>query len=323
MSRLLKNYPVYVTSPYGNRSGGWHSGVDIVGEKNGSHLTDTVLAHSDGTVVLTQTGRTNNKGSKGLESYGNFVKIIHSNGYYTLYAHLKDVYVKVGQKVNKGDAIGYMGNTGNSYGAHTHFEVRNTADKTIEPTKYLTSDLPLSKLSSNSSTAATKFRIGDEVKLIASATYVNGGTIPSWVFDSKLYVREIKNNNQIVISTLQTGAVTGTVYDKYLVLYTDKTTNTASTTNNTNKSGYDLVFDAEYYSNKYSDLKQAYGTDKTKLLNHFKKYGMKEGRQAISTFNVFIYKNRYSDLQKAYGNNLVKYYEHYMKYGYKEGRKGN
>ena len=155
MSRLLKNYPVYVTSPYGNRSGGWHSGVDIVGEKNGSHLTDTVLAHSDGTVVLTQTGRTNNKGSKGLESYGNFVKIIHSNGYYTLYAHLKDVYVKVGQKVNKGDTIGYMGNTGNSYGAHTHFEVRNTADKTIEPTKYLTSDLPLSKPSSNSSTAAT------------------------------------------------------------------------------------------------------------------------------------------------------------------------
>lgn len=145
MSRLLKNYPVYITSPYGNRTGGWHSGVDIVGEKNGSHLTDTVLAHSDGTVVLTQTGQTNNKGSKGMESYGNLVKIKHSNGYYTLYAHLKEVYVKVGQTVKKGDAIGYMGNTGNSYGAHTHFEVRDTADKTIDPTKYLTCDLPAMK----------------------------------------------------------------------------------------------------------------------------------------------------------------------------------
>lgn len=84
---------------------------------------------------------------------------------------------------------------------------------------------------------------------------------------------------------------------------------------------YSLVFNPEYYSDRYVDLKQAFGKDSVKLFNHFKEYGMKEGRQACETFDVTYYKNAYKDLQMAYGDNLPAYYKHYIQYGYKEDRK--
>ena len=58
-------------------------------------------------------------------SYGNYCIINHGNGYATLYAHHMQLpRVKVGDTVSKGQAIGYVGNTGNSFGAHLHFELR-------------------------------------------------------------------------------------------------------------------------------------------------------------------------------------------------------
>ena len=83
---------------------------------------------------------------------------------------------------------------------------------------------------------------------------------------------------------------------------------------------YSPVFNASYYSNKYADLKAAFGTDGKLLLNHFKVYGMKEGRQACAGFEVHAYKAKNPDLQKAFGNNLPKYYTHYIEFGRKEGR---
>jgi murein DD-endopeptidase MepM/ murein hydrolase activator NlpD len=56
--------------------------------------------------------------------YGNMVMIDHGNGYQTLYAHLYKVAVACGQSVSQGQTIGYAGSTGNSTGAHLHFEVR-------------------------------------------------------------------------------------------------------------------------------------------------------------------------------------------------------
>ena len=94
--------------------------------------------------------------------------------------------------------------------------------------------------------------------------------------------------------------------------------------NNANKAGDKLqtyrAMVADVACNKYADLKKAFGTDENKLFDHFINFGMKEGRRAISTFNVIAYKNRYVDLQKAFGDDLPSYYRHYIQFGKKEGR---
>lgn len=63
------------------------------------------------------------------------------------------------------------------------------------------------------------FQVGDEVRLVKGATYSSGKSIPTWVFESKLYVREIRGNGDIIISTLKSGAVTGVVKPEALVYY--------------------------------------------------------------------------------------------------------
>lgn len=107
---------------------------------------------------------------------------------------------------------------------------------------------------------------------------------------------------------------------------TPTSTTTTTTSNNSsakyiyNGLNYSLVFDPTYYANKYGDLKKAFGSNANSLWNHFKTYGLKEGRQGSANFNVIAYKNRYADLQKAFGNNLPEYYKHYVQFGNKEGR---
>lgn len=133
-SRVLQTGDNQITTKYSLA----HKAVDVVKYKS---QIDNVIAHSAGTVIFCQTGHKNNKGSKGNASYGNCVKIDHGNGYSTLYAHLDTVEVKYGQTVKQGQVLGRMGNTGNSYGAHLHFEVRLN-NKHINPTLYLNADLP-------------------------------------------------------------------------------------------------------------------------------------------------------------------------------------
>ena len=107
------------------------------------------------------------------------------------------------------------------------------------------------------------------------------------------------------------------------VLKLPTTNNTTTNTNTTTtvSGNYSLIFDANFYANMYSDLKNAFGTDATKLLDHFKTYGMKEGRQGCATFNVKVYKDNNEDLRNAFGNaGYEKYFEHYLTYGHKENR---
>ena len=120
-----------------------HRGVDI-----GWHTREEdniVTAHSRGTVV--GLVKNYNKTDKSGHSYGNYVKIKHNNGYYTLYAHLKygSVCVCKGEIVGKNQQIAIMGNTGycgKSGGRHLHFEVRNAKDVRVDPTPYINADLP-------------------------------------------------------------------------------------------------------------------------------------------------------------------------------------
>ena len=82
-----------------------------------------------------------------------------------------------------------------------------------------------------------------------------------------------------------------------------------------------LVFDANYYANKYADLKAAFGTDATKLYQHFVTFGIAEGRQGCAAFSTKVYLQKYSDLKNAYGNDYAKALEHYLVHGYNEGRR--
>lgn len=114
-----------------------HQALDLIG--NGNSISD-VISLEDGVVELVVSDVINtDRNSKGTASYGNFVKIRHENGKKTLYAHLKygSVNVKKGEKVNKGEKLGTMGATGNAYGVHLHFEVRNQDESRENPYEYL------------------------------------------------------------------------------------------------------------------------------------------------------------------------------------------
>ena len=105
----------YITSGYGNRihpifgTERWHSGIDI-----GAAAGSSVLAADSGTVIEAVSMH---------YSWGNYVKIDHGNGYKTLYAHMSSFAVSLGDTVEQGQVIGYVGNTGNSYGNHCHLEM--------------------------------------------------------------------------------------------------------------------------------------------------------------------------------------------------------
>lgn len=94
-------HPIYQTQKY-------HSGVDI-----GASYGATIVAADGGTIITAGS----------VSGYGNCVVINHGNGITTLYGHMSSIAVSVGQKVSKGQTIGYVGSTGNSTGPHLHWEV--------------------------------------------------------------------------------------------------------------------------------------------------------------------------------------------------------
>jgi lipoprotein NlpD len=99
-----------ISSPYGPRGGRFHDGIDIDGDSG-----DPVAAAATGQVVF----------SGKLGGYGNLIVIKHSNGLFTAYGHNKKNLAKQGKKVERGQVIARVGNTGQSTGAHLHFEIRD------------------------------------------------------------------------------------------------------------------------------------------------------------------------------------------------------
>ena len=95
----------------GNEYWSGHLGIDITAGEGAD-----VWAADSGVVTMAQSGW--NYG------YGNVVMIDHGNGYATLYGHLSRIAVSQCDLVGAGQSIGAAGNTGNSFGAHLHFEVR-------------------------------------------------------------------------------------------------------------------------------------------------------------------------------------------------------
>ena len=110
-----------ITSRYGYRSRGFHTGLDIAVPYG------TAIKAADGGTV-TFAGRQG--------GYGNLVIITHDNGSQTYYAHNSSLVVSVGDKVYKGQTVAKAGSTGNSTGNHCHFEIR-IGGKTVNPLNYL------------------------------------------------------------------------------------------------------------------------------------------------------------------------------------------
>ncbi len=115
----------FITSYYGYRFTVYgyehHDGIDISGR-----VGTPIVATADGTVVFA--------GWNGL--YGRTVVIDHGYGWSTLYGHCAKLAVELGDRVKRGEVIGFIGSTGKSTGPHVHFEVRVNG-RTVNPRYYL------------------------------------------------------------------------------------------------------------------------------------------------------------------------------------------
>ena len=108
-------HPIYGYTVY-------HNGIDITTYRSG----DAIIATADGKVV---TAEYNDK-------YGNLIIIEHNHGFHTLYAHMRNFIVQVGQEVQQGDIIGFIGNTGISTEPHLHYEIHVFSD-VVDPLLYI------------------------------------------------------------------------------------------------------------------------------------------------------------------------------------------
>lgn len=106
----------------GTYSGHANYGAVDLNWTGGEDAGKPVLASAAGTVTVSR--------NMGNRSYGNWIEIRHANGWKTRYAHLSQRRVAVGASVKAGQLIGNVGNTGNSYGAHLHYEQHSPAGST-------------------------------------------------------------------------------------------------------------------------------------------------------------------------------------------------
>jgi len=92
-------------------------------------VNEGLIAAGDGEVVFADADK-KTKFSPWNNFYGNVIVIRHADEMYTLYAHLSEILVQVGDQVQAGDEIGKVGQTGGATGSHLHFEVRKGGDYT-------------------------------------------------------------------------------------------------------------------------------------------------------------------------------------------------
>lgn len=118
---------VRLSSSYNENRGNYlHRAIDICGYDNKSIYKQPVVAIGDGEIISScgscqhDYSKTNSCGCGG--GYGNYVTVAHDGGKASLYGHLSSTTVHSGQRVKRGQVIGYVGSTGHSTGPHLHFE---------------------------------------------------------------------------------------------------------------------------------------------------------------------------------------------------------
>ena len=124
LKRMASGYGYRIHPIYKTRK--MHAGMDF-SAKTGTEI----YATGNGTIK---------KVKRSKKGYGNYVEINHGYGYKTLYAHMSKFIVKQGQKVKRGELIGYVGNTGTSVAPHLHYEVIKNGKK-IDPVNFYYNDL--------------------------------------------------------------------------------------------------------------------------------------------------------------------------------------
>jgi len=124
LKRMASGYGYRIHPIYKTRK--MHYGMDF-----SAKVGTEIYATGDGII---------SKVKRSKRGYGNYVKINHGFGYETLYAHMSKYIVKKGQKVKRGEVIGYVGNTGISTAPHLHYEVRKD-NKKINPVNFYYNDL--------------------------------------------------------------------------------------------------------------------------------------------------------------------------------------
>lgn len=126
--------PYYITSSYGWRWGSYHRAIDISGTGGGS----PIYSATDG-VVQKVNKSCANKGYYGSGcggGHGNYAYIQSTDGYLIYYSHMrKNLKVKAGDTVKKGQVIGYMGSSGSSTGNHLHFQIQAPSGSYVNPCK--------------------------------------------------------------------------------------------------------------------------------------------------------------------------------------------
>ena len=134
----------YRIDPLTGRGNSAHKGFDCV-RWTGYMNVATIVAFDTGTVYAVCKNVTGTDTVNPNNSAGNYVCIRHENGYTTKYFHLayKSIpsNIKVGTVVSKGQKIGYMGSTGNSTGAHLHFQVEKDGIP-VDPKPFLIEGKP-------------------------------------------------------------------------------------------------------------------------------------------------------------------------------------
>ncbi|GAB4230557.1 MAG: hypothetical protein OHK0028_05050 [Deltaproteobacteria bacterium] len=112
-----------VSSPFGDRAGGRHTGVDILAP--------------DGTRILAAESGVVAYAGNGYRGYGNAVIVDHGGAVTTLYGHLGTIRVRSGDAVEAGDVIGTVGRSGNATTHHLHFELRVDGNP-VDPLPHMT-----------------------------------------------------------------------------------------------------------------------------------------------------------------------------------------
>jgi hypothetical protein len=161
-----------------------HNGIDY-----GTPVGSIVRAAADGQVIRADIDSETVRNPK--SGYGYQIRIQHSNGSVTIYAHFEEngFLVKTGDVVNVGQPIGRSGNTGNSTGPHLHFELRTHAGiaSAVNPSSFIKDEIPsdvgLLKVTVTEAGSGLRVRLGPSIQTAIVRQLLPGDSVTALGFD--------------------------------------------------------------------------------------------------------------------------------------------